>query len=119
MEFNKAYESMKSGKTITRKDEKWNHKSLVIKEGELYELFDNGQKYPDGSLTFEDIAATDWEVNEIEKASNEVIFKDGKLTVNGAEINQPYSMDVVKYEEMEIAKVRLTLTTDMQNVNEW
>lgn len=119
MEFNKAYEGLKSGKTISRKDEKWKHKSLVIKDGELYELFDNGQKYIDGSLTFEDIAATDWEVNEIEKASNEVIFKDGKLTVNGAAIDQPYSMDVVKYEEIGIAKVRLTLTTDIHNVDEW
>ena len=119
MEFNKAYESMKKGKAITRQDGKWNHKSLVIKEGELYEMFDNGQKYPDGSLTFEDIAATDWEVNEIEKASNEVIFKSGKLTVNGAEINQPYCMDVDKYENMGAAKVTLTLVTDIENIKEW
>ncbi len=119
MEFNKVYDEMKSGKTITRKDEKWKHKCLLIKDGELYEQFDNGQKYIDGSLTFEDISATDWEVNEAEKASNEVILKGGKLTVNGAEINQPYSMDVVRFDRTGAAKVTLVLVTDIHNVDEW
>ena len=46
-------------------------------------------------------------------------MKSGKLTVNGAEINQPYCMDVDKYENMGAAKVTLTLVTDIENIKEW
>lgn len=120
MEFNKAYEAIKNGKTVTRKDaKKWKNRGLALQDSVLYEVWDTGSKYPDIVLPLEDIAATDWEIIKFEEGSNTVIYKNQKLTVNGAEVNRPYCMEVISYERTGIAKVRLTLTTDLQNVKEW
>lgn len=119
MEFLAAYAVLKEGKIITRNTDKWKRKGLAVRDGVLYEVWDGGNTYTDISLPLEDISANDWTVKETEKASNEVILKNGKLTINGAEINEPYCMDVLPYEIMGVARVRISLVTNLEDVQEF
>lgn len=51
--------------------------------------------------------------------SNKVVLKDGKLTINGVEINTPYCMTVEPYKRIGAALVRLSLVTDLEDIQEY
>lgn len=48
-----------------------------------------------------------------------MILKDGKLTINGVEINTPYCMTAEPYKRIGAALVRLSLVTDLENIQEY